>query len=454
MTSPTDIPESPEPRRKGGFLMNVLRAVGLRVVLMVVNLAIALILARVLGPEQYGIYVFAFAIMTLIALPGQAGMPLINVREVSFRLVDRDWAGVLGVVVRTRQLILGYSVFAGLGVAAVCWFVLADRLSDAETDAILWSVLLLPAFVLVAVTGASLRGLKHLLLGQFVETLFRPLLFLILVGGVVVLSLGLPLDASDAMMVHAIGAVLAVGAALVLQHRILAPKTQGLTPVYDTRTILKSIAPLTMIAGMQLIIGKTDILMLRVMRSPEEVGYYQVALQWANLALFAQQAVLMVSGPSVARAYRKEDMASVQHLLTSSARLVFLGALPLSIALLLFGEAIIRLSFGAEYIPAAAALSVLILGRVIQASYGAIIQLCKMVGWEGLMLRLVAVSALLNVVLNYLLIPDYGIVGAAIAGIVASFFWKTALMVLCWRRLGLVSFPFGGRPASLIKGGE
>ncbi|PYG25491.1 oligosaccharide flippase family protein [Pelagimonas varians] len=449
MTSSSDRPDGSAeeaggegPPKKNRFIVNVAKATGVRITLMVVNLTSALILARIMGPEQYGIYIFAFAIMSLIALPGQAGLPSINVREISFRIVDRDWAGVLGIVIFTRRLVLGYSLVAGTAILAVYWFFLSDWLSAEEADAILWSALLIPAFILVNVTGANIRGLKRLLLGQLVETLFRPVLFLGFIL-LLVFPFGQPLDASSAMLMHACGAGFALVISLIILRWILVPKSAGLTPTCDRRAILKSIAPLTMVAGMQLILGKTDIMMLRVMRSPEEVGYYQVALQWANLALFVHQAVLMVSGPSIARAYRKGDLVAVQRTLTASARLVFLGALPLGILLLFFGEEIIGMSFGAEYIPAVSALSILLIARMVKASFGPIIQLSKMLGWENLMFGLVTVSALINVVLNYLLIPSYGIAGAAIAAVIADFFWKTALVGLAWWRLGLVSFPIG-----------
>jgi len=447
----TPAAEAKPSRKSGGLLKNSARALFLRVGLMVVNLATALMLARWLGPEQYGVYVFIVAVLSLVALPGQAGMPLINVREISFRLVDRDWPRVLGIIVRTRQMMLLYSLAMGVCIALAYMLYLDDRMSAPEGQALLWVAVLMPAFILLPVTGASLRALNHLFLGQLIETLVRPAAFLALVALVFFVSKD-TLDASDAMMLHAIAALAMLALALFLQHRIVGPNTAGLAPVYDTREILSSLAPLTLVAGMQIIIGKTDILMLRYFRSPEEVAYYNVALQWAGLALIARQAVLMVTGPSVARAFQRGDLASVQRTLTSSARLIFVGALPLGLALLFFGEWIVLVSFGPEYVPAVAALSILVIGRIIQASYGVVIQLAKMAGWESLMFWLVAFAALLNVILNAVLIPGFGTSGAAIASILASFVWKTTLMVLAWRRLGLVSFLFGGRPETLPNG--
>lgn len=428
---------------KTTFNFKLFRALGIRSCLLLINLATAIILSRVLGPEQYGIYLFAFAVMTIIGLPGQAGMPLIMTRDVSFNIVDNNWSKVLGIIIGTRYLIIGYSLFVGFCILFAYTFLLSEWLDPTESLTILWTAFLLPALIIITVTGASLRSLNYLVVGQLFETIIRPLIFLILIL-FIVYPFGIPIDAPGAMILHALGATLALIAALLFQRNILKPKTHGLNPEYEFKSIIIGLAPLTLVAGMQIILGKTDILMIRAMLSPAEVAFYQVALQWANLILLAQQAVLMVAGPKIARAWRQKNLFKLQKILTSSARFVFIVALPLSFLLIFFGEELISYTFGEEYIPALSALFVFIIGRTIQASYGAIINLSKVLGWENYMLKLLIISVFINIILNYFLIPEYGISGAAAASVIASFFWKTTLMFTIWKKLGLASFLIGG----------
>lgn len=424
------------------FVAKVLRAVGLRLVLMLVNFGTAMLLARLLGPGQYGTYVFAFSVMTIAALPGQAGLPLIMVRDIAAHGVDRAWGRVASLLIRSRQMMLGYSVLAIAGFALASGL-LADRVGAGQAEALFWAGFVLPGFIVVRVAGASIRGLQRVLAGQIVETLVRP--GLLLTGLLTFwLLLGAPGDAGQAMAIHAGAAMLALCVALMMQWRYFHRRLAGIKPDHDTGAILRSIGPLSLIAGMQLIIDRTDILMIRALRSPEEVGYYQVALQWAGLVLFSQQAVLFVSGPRVARDYRREDLAAVQATLTRAARFMVLGALPVALILLVFGRQIIALTFGPSYLPAFAALVILVLGAAVQASFGAIIQLAKMVRWEGLLVRMVAAAAVLNIALNALLIPRLGIEGAAWASILATLLWTGALVVIAERRLGLRSFPVAG----------
>jgi len=422
----------------------VTRAFGLRLVLVGVNLATAVILARLLGPERYGIYVFAISVLAIVALPGQAGVPLVMVREVAFRMSDGDPAGARAVSLRLGRLVLGYGALVGAGVAGFAG--VSGVLHGEEQQVFLWVGALLPAFILLPAIGAGLRARDHLVAGQGVETLLRPTIFLALLAAA--LALGRAPDAGQAMALHALGAGLGAAAAMALQRRLMPPDATPAAPPPAIGPLLASVAPFTVIAGVQLILAKTDIVMLRALLGPVEVGHYQVALQWANLALIAHQAVLMVTGPSIARTHRAGDRAGLQEVLTLAARLVLLGAVPVVMVLALAGPSLIAASFGAAFAPAYGALCVLLAGRLTIASFGAVVQLARMLGWERPMVALIGAAALLNLGLNAALIPGYGIIGAAIASITADLAWKTALVGLAWRRLGLVSFPVGGRGAA------
>jgi O-antigen/teichoic acid export membrane protein len=432
-----------------GLRARLVRALGLRAALMAVSFSSAILLTRMLGPQEYGVYVFAMAVMTVFALPGQAGPPTFMVRKLAFLGVDNDWGRVLGLVSRVRWLILGYSLVAAIGLYLVAQLAFGGGLDDARGRALLWSAMLLPGVILVTVTGASLRGLDHLALGQTVETLLRPAGFLVVVALVLVCAVNL--DAGRAIALHGLAAWIAALAALALHRHALTP-ARGIAPRrYGNAEVLRDLAPFTLVAGVQLVIAQTDVVMIGVMRPSEEAGHYQVALQWANLVLIAQQAVLMVAGPTIARAYRRGDLADVQATLTYSARLVFATALPIAAVLLLFGPQIIAATFGTAYAPAFAALWVLALGQLVYASFGAIVALAKMVGMERRLLGLVSVAALINLGLNLVLIPAHGIFGAAVAGIIADFSWKSILVVSIWRKLGLASFPVGAGHAAALR---
>ena len=111
---PTDTVNSPPNKANAKFLRLVTGSVGLGVFLLGINLVTSIVLARLLGPEKYGVYVFLLTVMTIVGIPGQAGMPLLAVRESTFYQAERNRAYLRGFLIRQRQFILGWPTLAML----------------------------------------------------------------------------------------------------------------------------------------------------------------------------------------------------------------------------------------------------------------------------------------------------------------------------------------------------
>lgn len=314
---------------------------------------------------------------------------------------------------------------------------------SSDSSALFWVLLLMPAFTLVAVTGAALRGLQLVMIGQVIETTLRPFLFLIALGLGLWLSGVVVPTAASVLVWHVGAAVLALAIGLWVQRRSLPIETRTMAPEYDSLRWLKALLPLTMIGAVQTIGMKSDIVMLRFMADPAEIAYYQVALQLAAGVLFANQAIVMVAGPRIARLWRKNNLAQIQQVLTWSARYSFLTALPLALALILIGPWLVELLFGESYAPAYMIFVVLCVGRVIISSYGVLVQLLQLTNWAGIMVKLLLIGVALNIVLNLLLIPSFGAAGAATSAVIATVVWKSLALYEARRRMGLVSFVMG-----------
>ncbi|MFW6089999.1 MAG: oligosaccharide flippase family protein, partial [Gemmatimonadota bacterium] len=91
----------------------------LRVSSAAVSLVVSILLARMLGPEGYGIYAFAYAVIMLLALPAQAGLPTLLVREVARYEADERWGLLAGLLRRSNQLVGLLTVLIVAGAAAV-----------------------------------------------------------------------------------------------------------------------------------------------------------------------------------------------------------------------------------------------------------------------------------------------------------------------------------------------
>jgi O-antigen/teichoic acid export membrane protein len=104
-----------------------------------------------------------------------------------------------------------------------------------------------------------------------------------------------------------------------------------------------------------------------------------------------------------------------------------------------WGGSIIELVYGEEYKSGYVALVILLAGQVVNAGSGPVALLLNMTGYERYTLRGVGVSTILNVVLNVILIPKYGIAGAAVASALTLVGWNLILVYFVARELGINS---------------
>lgn len=167
------------------------------------------------------------------------------------------------------------------------------------------------------------------------------------------------------------------------------------------------------------IYGQTDKIMLKHMINEAELGYYSTASSLCCAWCFVLSAIISAMYPIIVNAYRenKEEFEKKNKLLYC---IVFYLSAAVSVAFTLLSGLIIRILYGEAYLPAAEPL------RIITWYTGfSYLGVARDV-WIVCMNRqkylkyIYAASAVVNVVLNLLLIPSMGASGAAVASLVAQ----------------------------------
>jgi len=242
-----------------------------------------------------------------------------------------------------------------------------------------------------------------------------------------------------AMAIHAAAAFCAylVGIAL-LRRGLPAPVRKG-RPDYRTAAWLKTLLPLTLLAGMEMINNQVDVVLLGFLRTAGEVGIYRVAWQVSLPVVFTLTAVNLVVAPHFARAWQNADKQRLQRLATWSARVAASLAIPAAAVLIGFGTPLLGFVFGREFAAGGAALTILCIGQLCNAAAGSVGTILNMTGHERDTMLGIGIAAVTNVTLNLLLIPPFGIVGAATATTVSMVLWNLILFRRVRHRLGIVS---------------
>ncbi len=300
-----------------------------------------------------------------------------------------------------------------------------------------------PAVLLFSVTllsAEALRGSKRI--GAF--AFLRHLLIYLIATPVLIVLIVLngnldPLTAPVVAFVSATG--IAAVIALVWTSRIL-PWVSPATFV-SAAAMLGVATPMLLSNSMGMIISWTDILMLGRFVSDAEVGVYSITFKLAFVTGIILNAVNSISTPKFAELSAAGDNESLAAVMRQTTRLLFITAMPILLLLIVAGKLLLGL-FGDEFETGYTALMILAAGQFVSTISGPVGNLLQMTGNEKIFLAVVAVMAAVNVILNLVLIPRFGIVGAATASAITLTANNLVCVFVVYRRLGFVSiyWPF------------
>ncbi len=146
-----------------------------------------------------------------------------------------------------------------------------------------------------------------------------------------------------------------------------------------------------------------------------EVGIYSVASLFAQTLTLIPSAVQRVTAPITSTMYCKGEIEGVRKVLASSMKKSFIISTGLAALIIIFGQYLILLLFSEEFLLAYTPLLILLVGYTIFAPLMAVGATLSSIGKVHIPFRISAICAILNIFLSILLIPQFGINGAAIA---------------------------------------
>lgn len=402
----------------------------------VVAFVTTIVLARILGPDGLGTYAATMSWIGILTIPASLGLPTLSVRLVASYNVSGQWKKMRGLIVRAQRLVLGFAIILALLSDAIV-FALSDRLSNQFEVAMIIASLILPLLAVNAVRSGVLRGLHRVTLAQVPDYLVVPWLFVGLVAGTRLLP-GLQPTAPMAIALRLAATLMS----FVIGSRILRvgspARLRTVHAEYEMRAWLRAALPLLLVGGMTALATRSDVLLLLALRGAEDAGVYQAAARTADLVVFALVIANVVSQPLLAQHYAKGEIERLQAVATRSARISLAVSLPLAIAFVVLGRAMLAFLMGPDYVRGYGPLVILVGGQIINTAMGPVGQVLTMTGHEAIAAKGMALGVAVNVLLALLLIPRFGLWGAALATALSLVVWNVALAVAVRRRLGIV----------------
>lgn len=393
---------------KGKLAQNAGWLIGAKVYQLVINLVISMLMARYLGPSNFGLVNYAASFTTLFTAICTLGIDSILVNEL---LQNRNHNGkLLGSTIGLRLCSSGLSVLTILGLAWV--------LNPQEPITI--QVVLLYSISLMFQSFDSINS-------WFQANLESKVTAIVSAAGYTVAALYkafLLITQKDVRWFAAAHAVEYAFVAILLllsYHR----SRNRIQPIRFNRKLginLLSKSYHFIISGMMIALyGQIDRVMLKAMISEEAVGYYSCASTISSFWAFVLVAIIDAAKPVILAKYADNKRAFEVGLIRLYGAIIYLSALA-TLGLSLLSKPLVLIMFGAEYLPARGTLCILSCGTAF--AYLGVARSIWLVpqGKQKFAKYIAACGATGNLILNALLIPRLGIVGAAIATVSTQIF--------------------------------
>lgn len=416
----------------------------LKVGAIVVALGTQVLLARLMGVSDFGIYTYALAWLQVLLVLGVMGFDTLTLRYTAQYSAASDWSGLRGLLAVPMRWVVIVSIVIAAFAALVVGF-LASELRPGQARVLWTACAAVPLVALTLVKLAALRGFKRILSAEFSEGILRNVLLVIAV--VLIYSAAGAVTATQVMDAYLVVSVIVLAIAILWVHMTLPRTASGSQARSDAHLWMRAALPLWSIALMAILLNRLDVLMLGAMVGPESSGIYTAVVRLAELAGFGLMAANAFIAPRIAELFRAGKQRELQQLITWSARGIALFTLLTAAALVAGGKFALSL-FGPEFVQAYDALLVLVFGQIFNGLCGSVGLILTMTGHERHAAWIMFWSAVCNVVLNTLLIPVWGMLGAAAATAVTLAVWNVWMLIVVVRQLGMnPTFYAGNRRA-------
>ncbi|NOQ91102.1 MAG: oligosaccharide flippase family protein [Flavobacteriaceae bacterium] len=188
---------------------------------------------------------------------------------------------------------------------------------------------------------------------------------------------------------------------------------------YPTSLLFKLSLPMMISGTVLFLLSWTDIFMLGAMVSSEEVGIYNVAFKISSIGLVIILVFNVVIGPKISELYNTNEIKKLRETIIKTTQLITLTTIPIFLILIIFRKDILSF-FGSDFVSGETTLVILSFSVLINAISGNVDQILNMTNHHRLMKNITVFCLAENIILNFILIPGYGINGAATASLITN----------------------------------
>ena len=373
------------------------------------------LLARWVGVEYLGIYSLANAIMLISEVIAKMGLETGVMRFVS-RLEPKTDKTIIQNIIQSSLKMTGiFSIGIAIILAGFSWLLVGFfKGTPLLHTAIIVFAFTIPFNAITLVSAFATQGFKLLKYKVFTTQFFNPTVLLV----VMIISYWFISKESSIILPIAITGVLGSITMFLILKNISGVKLTGVFSAPFNRTLLTYSIPLMFVTILQTFMHWMDILMLGYFTDASVVGLYHPAARTAGLLQALLISFISIYAPMMSQLHGKGDFREMSRLYKLVSRWLITFSIPISLVFILYPVKVMLL-FGPDYMDSASVLVLLTIATFVQSVFGAAGPILSMSGYTRLVLWNSLGAFILNLVLNIIFIPKFGIAGAAWATLIS-----------------------------------
>lgn len=391
-----------------------------------------IVLARLMGTSEFGIYAYAWTWVVVVGALADFGLGVASQRFIPEYGERKTSALVWGYVAFARKVAFAFAT--GVAVLGAVLITLAQPWLNLYVVMPLYGACaVLPLFGLTVVQDGISRAFGWVNLALLPPYMVRPVLLVAIM--VVAVMAGLPADATTAMGAAFVASAVAVVGQWMMLDRWIATRIPPETKAYDGRHWLTAAVPIFFVGGFFTLLSNLDVLVLQEFRPPDEVAVYFAATKTLALVAFVHFSISAAVAHKFAQYNVGGDRAQLTAFIRNAIRWTFWPSLAAIVLMLILGKPMLWL-FGPKFVEGYPLMWILAGGLLTRAAVGPVESLLNMLGEQKACALVYAAACGTSLTLCLVLIPRFGLTGAAAATSTALVIESVLLFLVAKRRLG------------------
>lgn len=415
------------------------QSMAIRIANALLSLGVSILMARLLGPDEYGKYAILLSLATILGIPFKAGLPKTMTRDIAIART-RDDPGRIRAIIRFGSLIFIALLPVVLLLSAAVWLIGYEVAGIAF--GVVFAGVLAPVFSVNSNRMAVMRGLGSAIRSQVPDMLIQPIgtvifvVTLMLALGTASAEVGLIAYAASTFVGLIVGLQMVRGDMRKLPN--MPPKNEFSKP-----TFLGSVATMSLLGASTSITGNIDMLLLNQFNAYGEAGYYKVALAGLAVVVLGRNAVSAVAFTRLAESVPSGDLKKIAA--QSDQALIWSIVFTAGATAIIFviGRPVIDLLFGEEFSDAWVILIVLATGFTVALLFGQGPDLASLTGAQVPAAISILVGIAVTIGVSYYAFDSLGVVAIALGSMLGTISRYLLIAIVVRTVLGLDITIFG-----------